>query len=417
MGAFIPEAVRGPCRLGGESGPPRLKRLREAVLGINKKSDVLVVGAGLFGAVLAERVANDAGFPVTIVDRRGHIGGNCWSEVDSATGVEYHTYGSHIFHTSSEEVWNYVSGFTSFNNYVHTVWSSFNSRMYSMPINLQTINSFYGKNLTPDQAREFIAREIEKESIEYPENLEEKAISLIGRPLYNAFIRGYTVKQWEKDPKELPADIITRLPVRYTYNNRYFADVHEGIPVRGYAEMFKKLLAGPRISVVLNASYANVADSLVSENTLVCYTGAVDEFFGYRLGRLEWRTIDLEPERLPFPDMQGTSVVNYADVAVPFTRIHEFKHFHPEREDTEGTFIFKERSRSAGDNDEPYYPIGTPRNAALYEKYMDIARSEAQDVIFGGRLGHYKYYDMDDTVAAALQCYSEELLPRLTHPG
>lgn len=373
--------------------------------------NILITGSGFFGSVLAERIAADAGQPVTVIDRRNHIGGNCWSEMDMQTGVEYHKYGSHIFHTSNPTVWKYISGFTQFNDYRHTVWTSYRNNVYSMPINLGTINAYYGKNLTPAEARAFIIAEAEGENINTPQNLEDKAISLIGRPLYEAFIRGYTIKQWEKDPRELSAHIITRLPVRYTYNNRYFADTHEGIPLEGYGAIFKKMLAHPNITVRLNTDFSTLRP--LDANTLLCWTGAIDEFFNYRLGRLEWRTVDFEMERPDTPDFQGTSVMNYADVDVPYTRIHEFKHYHPERPDTGSTLIFKEYSRFAQEGDEPYYPVDTLNNRELFAKYQELAKHETPNVIFGGRLGHYKYYDMDNAIEAALRCYHEEVLPRL----
>lgn len=377
---------------------------------------ILVVGAGFFGAVLAERIAEDAGLPVTVIDRRSHTGGNCWSEKDPQTGVEFHTYGSHIFHTSDEAVWKYVSRFTAFNDYRHTVWTSFRDRVYPMPINLGTVSAYYGRRFSPEEARSLVREEAAGAGIDVPRNLEEKAVSLIGRPLYEAFIRGYTMKQWEKDPKELSADIITRLPVRYTYNNRYFDDTFEGIPLEGYGKLFERLLAHPKIEVRLNTDYAAMK-SLLNPETLVCYTGAIDQYFEYALGRLEWRTVDFTRERFGYPDFQGTTVMNYADETVPYTRIHEFKHYHPERPDTGATLIFKEYSRFARQGDEPYYPIDTEGNRNLYARYRERAGREAPGVIFGGRLGRYKYYDMDDTIAAALLCYQEEVIPRLSRGG
>lgn len=373
---------------------------------------ILIVGAGFFGAVLAERIAEDAGCHVTVIDRRSHIGGNSWSEVDAETGVEYHRYGSHIFHTSSKVVWDYINRFTEFNSYQHTVWTSYQDKVYPMPINLGTICSFFGRRYSPEEAKELVQKEAASAGISQPKNLEEKAISLIGRSLYEAFIAGYTAKQWEKDPTELSADIITRLPVRYTYNNRYFNDSFEGIPLHGYGKMFERLLKHPKIEVRLGTDYSDIAPSL-SKDTLVCYTGAIDDFFAYRLGRLEWRTVDLVAERFKVADYQGTSVMNYADRDVPYTRIHEFKHYHPEREDTGSTIIFKEYSRFASKDDEPYYPIDTEANRKLYARYAELAVAEAPQVIFGGRLGQYKYFDMDDTISAALECYKNSIIPKL----
>ena len=280
---------------------------------------ILIVGAGLFGSVMAERIANGLGLPVTVIEKRSHTGGNCWSEIDAETGIEIHKYGPHIFHTSNREVWDYISQFTQWNNYQHHVWSRHKGRMYSMPINLATINSFYGMSLTPAEAEKFIAAEAAREGITEPANLEEKAISMIGRPLYEAFIRGYTIKQWEKDPTELAPEIITRLPVRFNYNSRYFNDIWEGIPLHGYAAIFEKMLSNPLISVRLNTDWFDIRDS-ISPDTLVIYTGPIDRFFDYRFGRLEWRTLDFEKEYHDVPDYQGAAQINEADTDTPQTR-------------------------------------------------------------------------------------------------
>lgn len=367
--------------------------------------DFLVVGAGLFGSTVAECLAS-AGRNVVVLDKRQHIGGNCYSKVDPASGVECHEYGSHIFHTSNEEVWNYLNRFTTFNEYRHTVWTTYRGRVHSMPINLSTINSYYGVNLRPHEVEAFIRKEVEKEKIRNPSNLEEKAISLIGRPLYEAFIRGYTIKQWERDPRELPSEIITRLPVRHSYNNRYFADKHEGIPVDGYTKVFERMLDHPRIEVRLGEDYFSVRNRFDAVPTL--YTGPIDRFFDYRHGHLDWRTIDFRKEAHDLPDYQGCAVMNYADEDVPYTRIHEFKHYHPERPCTGRTTTFTEFSRIAGRVDDPFYPVNTPRNSLLLKAYQQDAK-ETTGVIFGGRLGSYKYFDMDDTVAAALACAADIL--------
>ncbi len=368
---------------------------------------LFVVGSGFFGAVIAERGAAECDVEIVVIERRNHIGGNCYSEIDAETGVEYHKYGSHIFHTSDENVWNYINRFGEFNEYRHRVYTSFHNEIFSMPINLDTINSYFRKALTPEEAKKFIKEEIKKENISAPQNLEEKAISLIGRSLYEAFVRGYTIKQWEKDPKELSPDIITRLPVRYNYNNRYFSDRFEGIPVDGYGKMLSKMLDSPKIKLLLNTSYKDIAPQ-ISQQDIVLYTGAIDEFFDYKFGTLEWRTVDFEVERFDYSDYQGTSVMNYADEKVPFTRIHEFKHYHPERQDTGKTIIFKEYSRLASPGDEPYYPVFTKKNQQLYKKF-EFAKNETPNVIFGGRLGLYRYLDMDDTIAEALTCYEKTI--------
>jgi UDP-galactopyranose mutase len=372
---------------------------------------LVVVGAGFFGAVIAERVADGLNLPVTVIEKRSHIGGNCWSELDAETGIEVHRYGSHIFHTSNEEVWRYINCFAEFNRYRHRVLTTARSQIYPMPINRTTVNRFYGLDLPPDEIAGFIAAEAIKETISTPANLEEKAVSLVGRPLYEAFIKGYTLKQWDTDPKKLSADIITRLPVRNDDNDRYFSDTHEGIPLDGYAAMFERMLDHPRIEVRLNTDYFDVRGEF-GDDTLVLFTGPIDRFFNEQHGRLDWRTIDFEKEVKFVPDAQGIAVMNYADEDVPYTRIHEYKHYHPERPAIEQTVTFKEYSRAAGAGDEPYYPVNTARNRELYARYQQDANALSQ-VVFGGRLGTYRYLDMDDTIAQALGCFQDTLEPLL----
>lgn len=372
------------------------------------KYDYLIVGAGLFGSVLAERIANDLGKKVLIIDKRSHIGGNCYSEVDEETGIEVHQYGTHIFHTSSVKAWNYINRFTEFNGYYHQVLSTYKDKVYQMPINLETINTFYDKNLKPLEAKEFIAEEIAKEGIIQPQNLEEKAISLIGRPLYEAFIKGYTVKQWGKDPVDLPADIITRLPVRYNYREDYFTNSRwQGIPLDGYTKVFERILESKNIHIELNCDYfENIGRFDVRNKTI--FSGPIDKYFDYKYGALEWRTVDLEREVVGLEDFQGTSVMNYAGVDVAYTRIHEPKHLHPERSfQKEKTVIFYESSRQ--DSSDPYYPLNTASDRELCRQYRALAAKE-KNVIFGGRLGDYAYYDMDKTIDAALSCYEENVL-------
>ncbi len=373
---------------------------------------LVIVGSGFFGAVVAERVAEELGLPVTVIEKRSHIGGNSWSELDTCTGIEVHRYGSHIFHTSNEDVWNYITRFTQFNSYRHRVLTTARGQVYPMPINRTTFNRFYGLNLSSNEIPGFIAAEAAKEQIASPANLEEKAISLVGRPLYEAFIKGYTLKQWETNPIELSADIINRLPVRSDDNDRYFNDIHEGIPMDGYSAIFERMLDHPLIEVRLNTDYFDIQDEF-SEDTLVLYTGPIDRYFNFENGRLDWRTIDFEKTVQSVPDAQGVAVMNYADAEVPYTRIHEYKHYHPERTATEQTVTFKEFSRAAGEGDEPYYPVNTARNRELYKIYQQAAAA-LPNVIFGGRLGTYRYIDMDDTVALALMCYQKTIKQRLS---
>ncbi len=281
----------------------------------------VVVGSGFFGAVYAERIATVLGEPVLVVERREHVGGNSFSEVDDVTGVEYHRYGSHLFHTSNRDVWDYVNTFTAFTNYRHRVLSRFEGKTYTMPINLMTLNRFYGTDLSPLEAKEFIAKKICSENISCPANLEEKAISLIGRELYEAFVKGYTAKQWETDPKLLPAEIISRLPVRLNYNDFYFNDTYEGLPVNGYGSIFKRMLGHRRIEVLTRCDFFDIKESLRPDVTII-YTGPIDRFFGFCFGPLAWRTLDFEITRLDVDDFQGASVINYADIDVPL-------HAHP----------------------------------------------------------------------------------------
>jgi UDP-galactopyranose mutase len=375
---------------------------------------VIVVGAGFFGATIAEQIARQLKMPVAVLERRSHIGGNAYSEIDQATGIEVHKYGSHLLHTSSEDVWQYLQRFTAFNDYRHRVLALHRGRVFTMPINLMTICNFFDRAFTPDQARQFIAAQISECGIDTPSNLEEKAISLIGPQLYEAFIRGYTAKQWQTDPRQLPSDIITRLPVRYSFNDRYFSDRHEGLPLDGYTKIFERMLSHPLISVFTGTDFFCVRDQL-STDKLIVYTGPIDRYFEYRAGLLGWRTLRFEKEVLPTSDFQGTSVMNYVDVEVPFTRIHEFRHLHPERRypATSGTVIFREYSRVAGPEDEPYYPVSTAKDQAAYSAYRELAQGEPE-VIFGGRLGTYRYLDMHQAIGAALKTFANQLVPRLT---
>lgn len=372
----------------------------------------LVVGAGFFGATVAERIARELGEPVTVIDKHDHIGGHSYSEIDPETGIECHKYGSHIFHTKHDKVWEYITGFTSFNSYRHQVFTKYRDKTYVMPVNLHTINSFYGIDLAPDEVENFLRRDIEREGITTPRNLEEKAITLIGRPLYEAFVRGYTIKQWNTDPKDLPAYIITRLPFRRTLKTDYFDDPHQGIPRDGYGEVFRRMLHSPRISLHLNTDFFSLRNRIPADCTVV-FTGPMDRFFEYSHGRLGWRTLDFEVERHKVEYYQGNSVINYAEAEVPFTRIHEYKHYHPEREQNrDATIIFKEYSRDiSSEEDELYYPVTTRENKALYAKYCDEAAS-LNNVLFGGRLGGYKYYDMDATILAALEFFEQRIRPR-----
>jgi UDP-galactopyranose mutase len=380
--------------------------------------DLVVVGSGFFGLTIAERAATQLDKRVLVLERRPHIGGNAYSEPEPETGIEVHRYGAHLFHTSNKRVWDYVNQFTEFTNYQHRVFTMYKGQVYTFPMNLALINQFFGRSHTPDEARALVAEQAAEIDTADAQNLEEKAISLIGRPLYEAFVRGYTAKQWQTDPRELSASIITRLPVRYNFNNRYFNDTYEGLPVDGYTAWLEKMADHPNIEVRLGVDYFDVRDTIPA-GTPTVYTGPLDRYFDYSEGRLGWRTLDFEQEVLhDRGDFQGTSVMNYADEDVPFTRIHEFRHFHPERTNypTDKTVVVREFSRFAKEDDEPYYPINTPEDRTKLERYRELARREAADrnVIFGGRLGTYKYLDMHMAIGSALSVFDNKVAPHLT---
>jgi UDP-galactopyranose mutase len=380
--------------------------------------DLFVVGSGFFGLTIAERVAGQLGKRVLVIERRRHIGGNAYSEPEPQTGIEVHKYGAHLFHTSNKRVWDYVNQFTDFTGYQHRVFAMHNGQAYQFPMGLGLVSQFFGRYFSPDEARELIAGQAAEIKAIEATNLEEKAISLIGRPLYEAFMKGYTQKQWQTDPKELPAGNITRLPVRYTFNNRYFNDTYEGLPANGYTAWLQNMAADERIEVRLDTDWFDVRDELRAANpdAPVVYTGPLDRYFDYADGRLGWRTLDFEVEVVPTGDFQGTAVMNYNDLDVPYTRIHEFRHFHPERDyPTDKTVIMREFSRFASDDDEPYYPINTEADRALLAAYRDRARAETASakVLFGGRLGTYQYLDMHMAIASALNMYDNVLVPHL----
>lgn len=375
-----------------------------------------MVGSGFFGLTIAERAAAELDKRVLVIDRRRHIGGNAYSEAEPETGIEIHRYGAHLFHTSNKRVWDYVNRFTDFTGYQHRVFAKFQGQVYAFPMNLALINSFFGRSHTPDEARALIAEQAGEIDTADAQNLEEKAISLIGRPLYEAFVRGYTAKQWQTDPKELGASIIARLPVRYDFDNRYFNDTYEGLPVDGYTAWLSKMADHPNIEVRLDTDYFDIRGE-IPDNTPVVYTGPLDRYFDYAEGELGWRTLDFEQEVVATGDFQGTSVMNYNDADVPFTRIHEFRHFHPERDyPNDKTVIVREYSRFAQPGDEPYYPINTADDRAKLARYRELARKEtaARSVLFGGRLGTYKYLDMHMAIGSALTMFDNRVAPYFT---
>ena len=377
-------------------------------------TDLVVVGTGLFGLTVAERMA-EQGRKVLMIDRRDHLGGNAYSETDPDTGIEVHRYGAHLFHTSNERVWEYVNRFTTFTSYVHRVDTTHRGEVFPMPINLGTINQFFRSAYGPEAARALVREQAAELEGRRPANLDEQGVSLIGRPLYEAFIQGYTAKQWQTDPRELPASIISRLPVRYTYDNRYFNDTHEGLPVGGYTAWLERMADHPNIEVRLSTDFFDdaqpVSKKAVVGQVPVVYTGPVDRYFEDAEGSLSWRTLDFEREVLPVGDFQGTPVMNYADTEVPFTRILEFRHFHPEREyTTDKTVIVREYSRFAERGDEPYYPVNTPADRERLKRYRELMADEP-DVHFGGRLGTYQYLDMHMAIGSALSMVDNKLTP------
>ena len=363
------------------------------------KYDFLIVGAGLYGAAFA-RLATDGGYKCLVIDRRAHVAGNVYTE--NVGGINVHKYGAHIFHTSDREVWDFANKFAEFNRYTNTVVANFKGEIYSMPFNMYTFNKMWGV-ITPEEARKKLDEQIASVKIAEPKNLEEQALSLIGPDIYNKLIKGYTEKQWGRKATELPAFIIKRLPVRFTYNNNYFNDSFQGIPVGGYTKWIENMLEG--IEVRTNTDFLENREELTKLADKIIYSGMIDEFYGYSLGTLEYRSLRFETEYMPdTDDYQGNAVVNYTDAETPFTRIIEHKHF--EFGTGKGTAVTREYPAEWKKGDEPYYPLNNDRNNDLYRKYEELASKDEQ-VRFGGRLGKYKYYDMDDTIADAAADYKK----------
>ena len=360
-----------------------------------KKYDYLIVGAGLFGAVFA-REAKKAGKTCLVIDKREHVAGNIYTE--EIEGISVHKYGAHIFHTSSKEVWNYVNQFAEFNRYTNAPIANYKGEIYNLPFNMNTFQQLW-KVTTPKEAKAKIEAQKKEYAVKHPKNLEEQAVSLVGWDVYTKLVKGYTEKQWGKRASELPAFIIKRLPVRFTYDNNYFNDDYQGIPIGGYTKMIERMLDG--IEVRLNVNYLTNRKEYEQLADTVVYTGMIDEYFDYCYGELEYRSLRFETEVLDEENYQGNAVVNYTEYEVPYTRIIEHKHF--EYGTQEKTVITREYPKAWQKGDEPYYPMNDEKNAALYKKYEELAQKEG-NVIFGGRLGQYKYYDMDDTVEAALEC-------------
>lgn len=365
-----------------------------------KQYDYLIVGAGLFGAVFAQE-ARRAGKRCLVIDRRSHIAGNIYTE--QVEGINVHRYGAHIFHTNSKEVWDYVGRFATFNRYTNSPIANYHGEIYNMPFNMNTFNRMWGV-VTPAEAKAEIERQRAAAGITEPKNLEEQAISLVGTDIYEKLVKGYTSKQWGRPCDQLPAFIIKRLPVRFTYDNNYFNALYQGIPNGGYTAMVEGMLEGTEVR--LGVDYLQEKESLDALADRVVYTGPIDAYFGYRLGALEYRSVRFETEVLDTDNYQGNAVVNYTDAETPYTRIIEHKHF--EFGTQPKTVISREYSAEWKVGDEPYYPVNDDKNGALYAQYRALADGE-KNVLFGGRLGEYRYYDMDKVIESALTAVREEL--------
>lgn len=359
--------------------------------------DYLIVGAGFSGAVFAHEMGL-RGKKCLVIDRRSHIGGNCYTE--QIEGINVHKYGAHIFHTSDREIWDYINRFAEFNNYINSPVAIYNDELYNLPFNMNTFAKMWGIK-TPEEAKEIIKKQIEKLNISEPKNLEEQALSLVGTDVYEKLVKGYTEKQWGRKCSELPAFIIKRLPLRFTFDNNYFNDRYQGIPIGGYTRIFERLLDG--IEVRLNTDYRDLREEKIAEKTL--YTGCIDEFFDYKFCALEYRSVRFETETLDKENYQGNAVVNYTSANIPYTRIIEHKHF--ELGTQPKTVISREYSAEWKPGIEPYYPINDEKNNVLFERYKALAQ-DCPDVIFGGRLGQYRYYDMDKVIRAALDAVKAE---------
>lgn len=375
------------------------------------KYDYLIVGAGLFGSIFAHE-AKKAGKSVLVIDQRNHIGGNIYTK--EVEGIQVHEYGAHIFHTSDREVWDYVRQFAEFNRYTNSPVARYKDELYNLPFNMNTFSKMWGVK-TPAEAREIIDRQIKEAGITEPKNLEEQALSLVGRDIYEKLVKGYTEKQWGKQAAELPSFIIRRLPVRFVYDNNYFNDKYQGIPIGGYTRMIGKMLEG--IPVRLETDFFKERGELENQAKKIVFTGMIDAYFDYCYGELEYRSLRFETETLDIENYQGNAVVNYTEYEIPYTRIIEHKHFEYGCQggygNTDGdvnprTVITREYPAAWEKGAEPYYPMNDEKNNALYEKYKQLAAKE-ENVIFGGRLGMYRYYDMHQVVAEALRCVREQL--------
>ena len=368
------------------------------------QADYLIVGAGLYGAVCAHQLA-EKGYTCMVIDRRDHIAGNIYTE--NIHGINVHRYGAHIFHTNDRRVWEYIGSFAEFNQYINSPVAFYQDEVYNLPFNMNTFSKMWGVR-TPDEAKRKIREQVSELGITEPQNLEEQALSLVGTDIYRKLIKGYTEKQWGRDCKELPAFIIKRLPCRFTYDNNYFNARYQGIPIGGYTSVVERMLDHERIQVKLNTEFADYRKTHDLSGCQVIYTGCIDEYFGYALGTLQYRSVRFETEELPVENYQGNAVVNYTERSVPYTRIIEHKHFEFGTQPT--TVISREYSQEWSIGLEPYYPVNDARNQALLRAYEQLAEKE-KNVSFGGRLGKYQYYDMDKVIQAALD-YTDTIAPR-----
>ena len=369
-----------------------------------KKYDYLVVGAGLFGATFAYEAAK-RGKRVKVIEKRDHIAGNIYTkEVD---GIQVHQYGAHIFHTSNKEVWDYVNQFAEFNRYTNSPVANYKGQMYNLPFNMNTFSQMWGVR-TPAEAMAKINEQRQEMAGKEPQNLEEQAISLIGRDIYEKLIKGYTEKQWGQKATELPAFIIRRLPVRLVYDNNYFNDTYQGIPVGGYTQIVEKMLDSDLIDVETGVDFFDKKNAYLKDYPKIVFTGMIDQFFDYQLGELQYRSLRFETEEKNIGNYQGNAVINYTDAETPYTRIIEHKHFEFGKGDKDKTVITREYPADWHRGDEPYYPINNQRNNELYKQYAKLASEEANNVIFGGRLGQYRYYNMDQVLHAALTAVNKE---------
>ena len=372
-------------------------------MGETKHYDYLVVGAGLSGAVFAH-LAEAADKKCLVIDKRDHIAGNVYTY--DVEGIQVHRYGAHIFHTSDKRVWNFINQFAEFNNYVNSPIANYNGELYNMPFNMNTFSKIWPDVVTPADAKAKIAEQVAAEDIGEPSNLEEQALSLVGRDIYEKLVKGYTEKQWGRPCNELPASIIKRLPCRFIYDNNYFNDRYQGIPIGGYTKMVERILGD--VEVKLSYSYADAVEDDSIEFDRVIYCGPIDEFYEYSLGQLEYRSLRFESELLDEEDHQGVAVVNYTDAETPYTRIIEHKHFEERVGSPDKTVITREYPADWHPGDEPYYPLNNEKNTELYDRYAEMAEQEG-DIVFAGRLGGYKYYDMDKAIAAAIELAEHEL--------